>query len=273
MYHIVLFIIGLAIVAAVSFDVFQAVIVPRMTSKRFRIAPWLIGQFAWPVHCNIAALAGENLQDAVLEGFAPLGYVLLILTWFILLILGYSMMLLALGQYMRPLVTDFWQASYFAECSVLTLGFAEATASHWATRLICVSAAVLGIIFLGLQVSYLFVLQTYLQQREQVVSTLNSRAGSPASGLVLLLRYKELKIVPSLSSSFTLWENWIATILESHLAYPLLLYFRSSSRTNSWVSSIGALCDAATLLSTTIQHDSIGRIVLLVGHKNYEFAI
>ena len=55
-------------------------------------------------------------------------------------------------------------------------------------------AAMLGLVFMALGVSLLFSMQSYFQQREQIVNYLMSRAGSPASGVVLLLRYRELDI-------------------------------------------------------------------------------
>src|SRR5579883_1540087 len=97
-YQTMLFIGGLLVVTGVSFDVFQSVIVPRMTSRRLRLAPFLIGKIAWPIHREFAKTMAEPLQSGYLEVFAALGFVLLMLIWFMLLILGYGMMLLALGK-------------------------------------------------------------------------------------------------------------------------------------------------------------------------------
>lgn len=257
-FNIIVFLIGFLIVGSVSFDVFQAIIVPRMTSRRFRIAPYLLGSVWWPAFRKTATALSEQWRNRLLDFYAPLSFVMLFVFWFILLICGFSAMIFSLRAFTQPPITSFLQAMYFAGTSVLTLGFGDVVASHWETKFIVLAAAMLGIIFMAMQVSFLFTLQMYLQQREQVVNTLNSRAGSPASGLVLLLRYQELGIFPSLSASFVHWENWLATIAESHGVYPLLLYFRSSSSSNSWTSSIGALCDAAALLATTIENNSVG---------------
>jgi len=64
--------------------------------------------------------------------------------------------------------------------------------------------------------------------------------------------------VSALSSSFLQWENWIANILESHRAYAMLIFFRSTNRTESWVSVLGAMLDAASLLNTSIEDVKVG---------------
>ncbi len=243
---------------AVSYDVFQSIIVPRISSRRFRIAPYLVGRLFWPITKQIAFPLERNLRDPILETFAPLAFIGLLFIWFVLLIFGFACMMFALRANISPHINNFSEAIYFAGTSVLTLGFGDLVAKDWTTRLLVLSAAGLGLIYMALQVAYLFAMQTYLQQREQVVNTLTSRAGTPASGLVLLLRYRELNIISSLSTSFVAWENWVASIMESHRAYPMLLYFRSSNRANSWVSTMGACLDAANLISTTIEDVDIG---------------
>lgn len=260
--HVMEFIAGLALVALISYDVFQSIIVPRLASQTFRVAPFLIGKLLWPNYRGIALQLSDLWRESMLELFAPLGFVTLLLTWFILLILGYSLMIHAIGNYVKPPIQDFGDAVYFAGTSVLTLGFGDIVASTWEARLLVLSAACLGLVFLALEVSYLFSLQNYLQLREQVVTTLFSRAGRPASGVVILLRYRELDIVPSLASSFVNWESWLATVLESHRSYPLLVYFRSSNRNASWFGSMGAMLDAATLLTTCIDDIHIGEAEL-----------
>src|SRR5205085_3908206 len=52
---------------------------------------------------------------------------------------------------------------------------------------------------------------------------------------------------------FEEWERWSAEVLESHLAYPILMFFRSTHDHESWVSAVGAVLDAATLLLTTVE--------------------
>jgi hypothetical protein len=44
----------------------------------------------------------------------------------------------------------------------------------------------------------------------------------------------------------------MALVLETHLAYPVLTYFRSTHDAISWVGALGAVLDASTITITTI---------------------
>ena len=55
--------------------------------------------------------------------------------------------------------------------------------------------------------------------------------------------------------------------MESHLAYPMLAFFRSSHDDQSWIGTLGTLLDAATLMMTTVAgvRDGQARIFYNVG--------
>jgi len=249
---------GIIIISLVCFDIFQAIILPRATSRRMRISSILVGKILWPNYRSLVARLPSKWRPSWYRAFAPLAFVSLVGVWLSLLIFGFAFLILTVGDYVRPAITNLSDALYFAGTSVLTLGFGDLVASQWPARGIVLIAAMLGLIFMALGVSLLFSMQSYFQQREQIVNTLMSRAGSPASGVVLLLRYRELNIVASLSHAFVQWESWIALILESHCAYPLLIHFRSGAIENSWLASVGATLDAATILLTTVDGDWVG---------------
>jgi hypothetical protein len=194
--------------------------------------------------------------------FAPLAYIILLITWLFCMIGGFGLALWGLRDTVKPPIADFGEALYFASTSFLTLGFGDLVAHAATARIVVISAAMMGLIFMALEISFLFTLQNYLQIREQTVNTLLSRAGTPASGVVLLLRYRELGIVNTLGTSFVSWESWVATILESHLAFPMLIYFRSTNPRDSWLSTMGSLLDAATLTSTALAEDKVGEAEL-----------
>ncbi len=81
---------------------------------------------------------------------------------------------------------------------------------------------------------------------------LDARAGVPPSGVALLETYGRNGVIDRLAATFDRYELWTAEMLDSHLAYPLLPFFRSSHDSQSWVSALGAVLDAATLLTTAV---------------------
>jgi hypothetical protein len=66
-----------------------------------------------------------------------------------------------------------------------------------------------------------------------------------------------------LGNVFEEGNRWAAHALESHLAYPILGYFRSTHDYESWVGALGALLDASTLVLTTISDGPYGHAKLM----------
>jgi hypothetical protein len=49
------------------------------------------------------------------------------------------------------------------------------------------------------------------------------------------------------------WERWAAEILESHISYPLLCYYRSQHDTQSWLSALVSILDTCALRISVIE--------------------
>jgi hypothetical protein len=136
--------------------------------------------------------------------------------------------------------------------SLLTLGFGDIVATEGPARLITLVAAANGLGLFALVITLLFTLYGSFQRREVAVVVLEAGAGAPPSGVTLLETYALGEILDDLPRVFANWQAWAAEVLDSHLAYPVLAYFRSSHDNDSWISSLGAVMDAATLVLTTI---------------------
>jgi len=75
-----------------------------------------------------------------------------------------------------------------------------------------------------------------------------------------------------LVKTFDDWRAWTAAVLESHLAYPILFYFRSSHDNEAWLNSFGAVMDAANLVVSTVDGEAKGsaRLTLTIGNHLIE---
>jgi hypothetical protein len=109
------------------------------------------------------------------------------------------------------------------------------------------------------------VLYQAFNRREVGVLLLDTRAGSPPSGPELLHRMGSAGVASSLHGLFAEWERWVADVLESHMSYPILTLFRSPHDNTSWVTSLGSVLDAATLLLTAVEDEPDERAILLYG--------
>src|SRR5207245_759187 len=149
--------------------------------------------------------------------------------------------------------------------SLLTIGFGDIAPVGPGARLVALVAGASGLILVALAITFLFSLYTTFQRREQLVVTLDERAGAPPSGVRLLETSARLGMLDDLPRLFAAWELWSAEVLDSHLAYPLLGFFRSSHDNESWVSALGALLDAATLCATTVEGAPLGPAKIMRG--------
>src|SRR4029078_8126435 len=101
-------------------------------------------------------------------------------------------------------------------------------------RLIVTVAAISGLGTVALVVTFLFSLYGSYQRREIEVVALQAAAGAPPSAVALLETYAQLGLVGRLPDLFQGWERWAAEVLDSHVAFPLLRYLRSSHDHMSW---------------------------------------
>jgi hypothetical protein len=255
--------LGIVIVGYILNDVFQSVVVPRPTPARFRLTRWVVrpGWRVWRAVALRTATTGE--RERMLGTFAPLAVVVLLVLWLSLLALGYGFIFFGLRGQLRPVVTDFPTAVYFAGTSVLTIGFGDFVATSGLARVLALIAGGTGLGTIALAISFLFSLYASFQRREILIVTLDARAGAPPSGVTLLETMAKLGVVDELPRFFGDWEKWAAEVLDSHLAYPILAYFRSSHDNESWVSALGAVLDATTLLITTCTEGPLGPAKLM----------
>ncbi len=148
---------------------------------------------------------------------------------------------------------DLGTAIYFGATSVVTLGFGDVVPVGGPARLVVAAAALSGLGVVALVITFLFSLFASYQRREVAVVTLQAKAGAPSSAVVLLESLARLELVDHLPDFFGGWERWIAEVLDSHVAYPLLGFFRSSHDGVSWISALGTVLDTASLVVTTVE--------------------
>jgi hypothetical protein len=245
---------GIAIVVWVLNDVFTTVILPRPAPARFRPAG-ILTRRAWSLWRRYAEVkADPAAREQRLGIFAPAIVVILLGVWIVLLVLGFGLMLFALSADIRPPVHDFDAALYMAAVSLVTIGYGDFVPTGFLSRIVSVTAGAVGLGIVALTITYLFSLYANFQRRELQVVTLDARAGAPPSGTALLETCAAFDDdEEELEQIFEQWERWAAEVLESHLAYPILMFFRSTHDHESWVSAIGAILDAATLMLTTVE--------------------
>lgn len=257
------FLLGSLCLALVLWDVFQTIVVPRPTPGRFRITRYLIAP-TWRWWRALGARSRSDLgRDQFYGLYAPAAVIMLLVAWLLLLTVGYGLVLFAVRADLAPAPPDLISSIYLGGNSILTLGSAGVVAVGPLGRLFTLLAAATGLGVVALAVTFLFSLYGSYQRREALVVMLQARAKAPPSAVTLLETYGRLGLVGDLPALFSEWERWSAEVLDSHVAYPILCYFRSSHDNASWISAIGAVLDAACLVLTTIREVPRGPAKLL----------
>jgi hypothetical protein len=184
-------------------------------------------------------------RDAIMAYYAPIGLMLLLPSWYLLILIGYAAIYWAVG------VGDVFEVFRLSGSSLLTLGF-EISKTPLVTML-AFSEAMIGLMLVGLLIAYLPTMYAAFSRREQVVNMLEVRAGSPPSALEMLLRFNRIHGLEKLSDYWRTWEAWFADVEESHTTLPALIFFRSPRPENSWVTAAGAVLDAAAITLSAVE--------------------
>ena len=183
-------------------------------------------------------------RDGIMAYYAPVGVMLLVPAWYVLIALGYAAMYWSMG------VGDFQSVIRLSGSSLFTLGFESNNA--FGVMVLEFSEAMLGLLMVALLIAYLPTMYAAFSRREQVVNMLEVRAGSPPSASEMLLRFHRNQGLEKLSEYWKVWEAWFADIEESHTTLPALIFFRSPRAENSWVTAAGAVLDAASITLSSI---------------------
>ncbi|PZR57045.1 MAG: hypothetical protein DLM50_06920 [Candidatus Meridianibacter frigidus] len=267
--------VGLFLIWLCLRDVFQSVIVPRAVDRRLRISAFLSGQL-WRVWRRRAgSIQDDDRREDFLGAFAPSLLVILFASWAFTLIFGYGLIFVALRDQLNPPAT-FWKALYFAGTSFLTIGFGDVVGSTGIARLVSIAAGASGLAVVAVVTAFLFSVFAAFQRREVFVVNVSAHSGAPPSGIGLLTTYGEGQMIEELSSLFAAGQQWAAEVMESHLAYPVLAFFRSSHDYESWVGALGTLLDASALILSATEGNAArgqAQVMYELGrHLTHDFA-
>jgi hypothetical protein len=255
---------GAFVVALILYDIFLTIVVPRPASRIARLSANIIQPIWTKWRSTGLAMRDTDRRDAFLGVFAPFAIITLLVLWEIFLIVGFALVFFGLHDQIKPPLATFGDAFYFAGTSFTTIGFGDFVGTTMPARLLSLGAGATGLATTAVVLTFLFLMFGAYQRREVRVIMMDVRAGAPPSGVAFLVTHAELDIRADMPSAFMEMQAWTAEILDTHLAYPMLFYFRSSHDHASWIAALGAALDAATLLATTVADEAAGQATLLV---------
>ncbi|MGA3373147.1 MAG: potassium channel family protein [Terracidiphilus sp.] len=248
--HIVTMIAGIACLFAVLLDAFQTIILPRRAVGRFRLTS-IFYRMTWsPWVFFTKRLHDPRKRESAFSYYGPMSLIFLLVVWAAVMVVGFALIYYALGS---PFIDSaqgpgFRSDLYVSGTTIFTLGLGDVTPRNpWARELVILEAGT-GFGFLAVVMGYFPVLYSAFSRREVSISLLDARAGSPPTAAELMRRHSYEGGQSALSLLLVEWERWSAELLESHISYPLLCYFRSQHNNQSWISALTAVLDTSALL-------------------------
>ena len=242
--------LGVGLLGAILWDAFETIILPRRVTRRFRLTGAFYRYTGTPWLAIARRITSAKRRDGFLSVFGPLSVLMLFGVWAGGLVLSFAMVQWAAGHMMGEpwTVQSFDTQLYLSGTSFFTLGMGDVTPHTPFARFVTVTEAGMGFAFLAVVISYLPVLYGAFSRREANISLLDARAGSPPTAAELLRRHVRQQNLEALDQYLRAWESWAAELMESHLSYPVLCYFRSQHNNQSWVSALATILDACALL-------------------------
>lgn len=231
-------------------DAFEAMVLPRRVGRRYGPTR-LFYRFTWKPWSAVARrIRSDRRRGTYLSVYGPLSELILLSLWASALIVGFGLLHWSIGS---PLISpdgrrDLRTHLYMSGVTFFTLGFGDVTPREPLGRTLTVMEAGIGFGFLAVVIGYLPVLYQAFSRREVSISLLDGRAGSPPSAAQLLLRMAYAGNMEALDVFLERWEQWSAELLESHLSFPVLSYYRSQHDNQSWLAALTVVLDTCALI-------------------------
>lgn len=241
--RILVFVVGLIGAVLTFSSAIRTVVVPR--AELLVLQRVVFGGIRQAFSPAVNRAKSWEAQDRVLAYFAPFGLIVLAISWIALTTVAFAFMFWGIGA-------GSWRDVFrISGSSVTTLGFAS-TGTDWPGTTLSVIEAVVGLILVALLISFLPTMYGLFSSREQTVTYMAVRAGTPPSGVQLLERLHQIGEPADLGDIWTHFETWFNELSETHTSFTALPFFRSPNQARSWITTGGAVLDAASLRLSVI---------------------
>jgi hypothetical protein len=255
--HPVAIVAGALVVLLVLWEAFETIVSPRRVIRRFRVTRAFYRGTWIPWRAVGRMLPPGPRREGFLSVFGPASLLALLVLWATLIVSGFTLMQWGAGSGVQRSTGErgWWTDLYVSGGTLFTLAPSDVLPSTAAARVLTVIEAGMGLAILAMVIGYLPLLSQAFSRREVNVSLLDARAGSPPSSGELLARHAGSVRSEMLARLLEQSEQWCADLLETHVSFPVLAYFRSQHVNQSWVAALTSILDTCALILTTLEHE------------------
>jgi hypothetical protein len=239
--HILVFCGGIALILLALFSAIRTFLVPRSVADRltreiFVSMRFIFGLLTWFDY--------RRDNDRMLAYYAPITLLTLPVVWLAFLLGGYTALYWSLGAHSWNQAFALSRLSLFALASDLQ-GLPSGVVFAF-------SETALSVLLAAILVAYLPTLYSAFSVREAAVTGLETRAGSPATPLKMLIRFHKIDGMDQIGDIWKTWQEWFEMVEETHVALQTLVHYRSPQRGRSWITAAGAVLDTASIAASSL---------------------
>ena len=249
--HILVSLLSVFGIIRILQDAFESIVLPRKISMRFRLSR-TFNVSTWGIWSKIAVkiVRAGNRREYFLSYFGPISLIFLLILWAFGLIFCFALLSwgLSIPLSAPEKTVTFGTYLYMSGTTFITLGLGDVVPASGLARLFAIAEAGSGSALVALIIGYVPVIYQAFSRRETSIALLDARAGSPPTAIEFLRRHAQDQQRTEIALFLRDWERWCAEILESHLSYPVLNYYRSQHEHQSWLAALTTILNVSALL-------------------------
>jgi hypothetical protein len=243
--HVLAALTGAVVIALTLAEFFVAFLLPRRVRHEPRVARVILVA-GWRVWRFLARRLPARSSDTMLGFYGPVLLLFAVGFWALALIFGFALLQWAGGSHVvRGGSAGFDDDLFFSAGGFLSASM-QLSPSTSLARMFFLAEAACGFGVLFVAIGYLPAIYQAFSRREVAVAQLAPRAGTPPTAGALLARSGRRGGWPDLDAYLAEWEGWAAELMETHLSYPALAYFRSQHVDQNWLAALTAVLDTCT---------------------------
>ena len=245
--QIILFVLGVGIIVSTLFSAIKQTVLPG--PKKVRLSRVVFRTTFRLFRFVSIRIPSAEIGHRIMALYAPLSVMLLPLTWIILMIIGFGAVFWGLGASSLGTALSLGGAALTTEGFVAPQGAAQTT--------LYIIGGIIGLGIVGLLITFLPTVYSIYSQREEVVTRIALRFGTPPSGVKVLAQAYSLGLAQELDEFWHIWEEWFTDMAETHTSNVAVIFYRSSQPGTSWITTAGAILDATALFSSTVDRQNV----------------
>jgi hypothetical protein len=252
-------VVGLLLVGWMVLDSFETLLATGLGSGRWTFSSRYY-RLIWKAYRSVCVRLEDDLRrERWLARFGPMSFLALLGAWALLEILGWGLVWWGFRHsFLTPLhgISDAW---YYSGVVYFSIGFGDVLPATGGLRALTVLEGFTGLGTLGMVIGYLPSLYAAYSARERQLLLLDDLTDARITPVSLVSSHLNAdRDLAELNAMFDEWASWCAEVYDSHTSLPVLIWFRSKHRGQSWVTALGVVTDAAISFAGAVEGADTG---------------